>query len=85
MISSATLRTSLHSLLLGGIALATAQPAWSFQQPVGTSTTSTGSTGVNVMNAPEIDPTLATGLVVLLAGGVLILTSRVRRARATSS
>ncbi|MBK9386722.1 MAG: hypothetical protein IPN34_18055 [Planctomycetes bacterium] len=78
MIRFATLRT------LAFVSLVFAHPALAFQQAVGTTVVGTTATTGEVMNAPEIDPTLATGLIVLLVGGVLILTSRVRSARATA-
>ncbi|MBL8901612.1 MAG: hypothetical protein JNM84_28550 [Planctomycetes bacterium] len=79
-----TCLSSLRKLALLGSSLVLTTSAWAFQQPIGTSVVGTTPTTGEVMNAPEIDPTLATGLIVLLLGGVLILTSRVRSARATA-
>jgi hypothetical protein len=75
---------SIRNAALTCLSLLLSHSALAFQQPVGTSVVGTTPTTGEVMNAPEIDPTLATGLIVLLVGGVLILTSRVRNARATA-
>ncbi len=41
--------------------------------------TSTGVSGQSLVDAPEIDPSLLTGVIVLVVGGVLVLTARLRR------
>ena len=73
-------RTIVTSL---GIALIGALSAQAQSTSTSVSTTGTSSTGSSTLEAPEIDPTLATGMVVLLIGGVLLLTSRQRRVAAT--
>lgn len=39
----------------------------------------TGAGGGQLVDAPEINPKLVIGMVVLLVGGVLVLTARMRR------
>jgi uncharacterized membrane protein YfcA len=62
-----------------GIVLFGAPSAQAQASSTTASSTTTSSTGSSTLEAPEIDPTLATGMVVLLIGGVLLLTSRHRR------
>lgn len=75
-------RCLLLSLGIALIATDSTPAQTSSSAPMSTSTSSTGS---SALEAPEIDPTLATGMVVLLIGGVLLLTSRHRRTVASRS
>jgi hypothetical protein len=69
-------------LLAGLVLLATSQ-VWAFQSASSGGAVRTagtrGSGGAPTVNAPEINPALVVGAVVLLVGGILILTSRRRR------
>jgi hypothetical protein len=79
----ATLRRSLA----GGAVLLATSSAWALQAVhggVAGGPTRGGGTGAP-LNAPEINPALMTGAIILLAGGVLILTSRRRVARSSKS
>ncbi len=69
---SSFLRTIQRSLTAGVVVFA-ASNAWAIQQTGGT-----GGTGTK--SAPEINPALLVGAVVLLVGGILIVMSRRRRA-----
>lgn len=74
----------VSTLALSLMTLATTASAFQGQVQLGPSggqarTSGTGVTGQSLVDAPEIDPSLLTGVIVLLVGGVLVLTARLRR------
>lgn len=80
--------TLRRSLALGAILFATSS-TWALQAVHGgvgggAGGSRGGGSGAPI-NAPEINPALMTGALVLLAGGVLILTSRRRVARSSKT
>jgi hypothetical protein len=62
-------------------ALAALAAAWMLPAPVWAQTRTGGRThvGGQLVDAPEINPKLLIGMLVLLVGGVLVLTARKRR------
>jgi lipopolysaccharide export LptBFGC system permease protein LptF len=68
---------ALRSSLVVGAMLCATSFAWAFQ---GGSKTATPSGAPPPLPAPEINPALIWGAVVLVVGGLLILTGRKRRA-----
>lgn len=71
-------------LILSSAILSSAAPASQAQIQVGPTAgqsrgSSTGVTNQTLVDAPEIDPSLLTGVIVLVVGGVLLLTARLRR------
>jgi len=75
---------AIRQSLLASFVILGATHAWAFQvtNASGASRTggSSGSGGAPTTNAPEINPALLWGAGILLIGGILILTSRRRRA-----
>lgn len=75
---------AIRRSLVPALVVFAASQAWAFQTTSGGGASRTGgatSSGGNApINAPEINPALVAGAVVLLVGGLLILTSRRRKA-----
>jgi hypothetical protein len=72
--------SAIQRSLAAGAVLFAASNAWAFQSGAGTGTGGAGGAGSIPTSAPEINPALIWGAVVLLVGGVLIFTSRRHRA-----
>ena len=81
-------RRALNASLVAGFAIASAVQSWASQGSPGGSQSRSGgaspSGGSQPLAAPEINPALIWGAVVLVVGGLLILSGRRRRAARTS-
>ena len=73
---TATLSSRLRALVLACLGVALGALPASAQAPA---QSVAGAPRTPPVDAPEIDPSLTTGILVLLVGGVLVLTSRGRR------
>lgn len=80
---SLSILAALKRSLAAGVVLFAASSAWAFQSSAGTPKGGAPLTS-GTRNAPEINPALIVGAVVLVVGCILIVTSRRRRTASQS-
>ncbi len=81
---SLSILAALKRSLAAGVVLFAASSAWAFQSSAGGAPKGGAPLTGGTRNAPEINPALIVGAVVLVVGCILIVTSRRRRTASPS-